>query len=123
LQVAHKECVGDKTDTDIFFDFRFLQNFGEFLQNSVGSPKFRRAIHRYNTLLCSLFRLQNIVTVLRYEASHIFILIRFHVPDGATLRDHLSFDCRMKTANITQKPTIAAKAIDCMISVYMASSK
>jgi hypothetical protein len=44
------------------------------------------------------------------------------VEDGAVFCDPLSFHCRMKNTNITQKPTIAAQAIVSIISVNMPSS-
>jgi hypothetical protein len=46
-----------------------------------------------------------------------------HAADGAALRDQLSFHFRVKNANTTQKPMIAAPAIINMISVYMTSSR
>jgi hypothetical protein len=55
MNLTRKDNVSDKRATEQIAKRRFLRNFGDFLRNSVTSPKFWRTQYHLQQLILTAF--------------------------------------------------------------------
>jgi hypothetical protein len=82
----------------------FLRNLGEFLRNSVASPKFWRAQHRLQQLILAAFAFNHRPRPLADKSlNDVDSDSARRVPAGAAFPDQLSFDSGVKGARTSRK--------------------